>query len=109
VLLLKHAPTGVEVDLSIAWLSFEEEAIAAAEVMELGEARVPVARPEDLVIYKTIAWRPQDQQDVERLIVLHRETIDRDRVMLIVRELCEALDEPERVAVVERMFASSGE
>jgi hypothetical protein len=30
-----------------------------------------VAQPEDLVIYKAIAWRPQDQQDVERLLALH--------------------------------------
>ncbi len=109
VLMLKHEPTGVEVDLSIAWLSFEEEAIASAELMNLGEVRVPVARPEDLIIYKTVAWRPQDQQDVERLIALHRDTIDRDRVLPTVRELCEALDEPERVSAIERMFTSAGD
>ncbi len=53
--------------ISIAWLPFETEAIAAAESLELAGAQVRVARAEDLVIYKAIAFRPQDQQDIERL------------------------------------------
>jgi hypothetical protein len=65
VLLLRHAPSGVDVDLSLAWLPFELEAIDAAEELSIGKARVRVARPEDLVIYKAVAWRPQDRQDVE--------------------------------------------
>ncbi len=72
VLLLQHEASGVEVDLSLAWLAFEEAAIATAESLDIGNVRISVARPEDLIIYKAIAWRPQDQQDVERLIALHR-------------------------------------
>ena len=71
VLLLRHAPSAVDVDVSLAWLPFELEAISASDKLLVGEVRVPVARPEDLVIYKAIAWRPQDQQDVERLLTLH--------------------------------------
>jgi hypothetical protein len=48
--------------------------------------------------------RPQDQQDVERLIALHGDVMDRDRVLAVVAELAEALDEPERVADLERLF-----
>jgi len=36
--------------------------------------------PEDLVIYKAIAWRPQDQQDVERLLALHGARMDLARL-----------------------------
>ena len=57
-----------------------------------------IATPEDLVIYKAVAWRPQDQQDVERLLTLHAQRIDLSRVRRIVGELAEALDESERVA-----------
>jgi len=53
---------------------------------------VPVARAEDLVIYKALAWRPQDQQDVERLLALHGDAIDLARVERHVRELGEALE-----------------
>jgi hypothetical protein len=71
VLFLCHTPSAIDIDLSIAWLPFEIEAIAAADTLELAGVRVPVAQPEDLVIYKAVAFRPQDQQDIERLLTLH--------------------------------------
>lgn len=49
VLLLRHTSSGVDIDLSIAWLPFETEAIAAAESLNLAGAQVRVARAEDLV------------------------------------------------------------
>jgi hypothetical protein len=61
---------------------------------------LPIAQPEDLVIYKAIAWRPQDQQDVERLLVLHGDRMNLDRVRHRVRELGEAL-EVDRLADLE--------
>ena len=103
VLLLVHEPSGVEVDLSIAWLSFELEAVHSAETIELAGVPVPVARAEDLVIYKAIAWRAQDQQDVERLLTLHGDRIDLDRVRQVVAELTEALDQPERVHDLDKL------
>jgi hypothetical protein len=33
VLLLRHAPSGIDVDLSVAWLPFELDAIAASDVI----------------------------------------------------------------------------
>ncbi len=107
VLLLRHEPTGVDVDLSLAWLPFELEALARAETIDLARTRVRAARPEDLVIYKAIAWRPQDQQDVERLVALHAASMDLTRVRRVVRELAAALDEPERAAAVERLIVAA--
>jgi hypothetical protein len=72
----RHAARGVDIDVSRGWLPFELEALAAASVASLAGVRVVVARAEDLVIFKAIAWRPQDQQDVERLLALHANTID---------------------------------
>jgi hypothetical protein len=51
VLLLRHAPSRVDVDLSLAWLPFELTAIAASELVSLHGTRVRVPTPEDLVIY----------------------------------------------------------
>jgi hypothetical protein len=104
VLLLRHAPSGVDVDVSLAWLPFELEAIDASDKLLVGEVRVPVARPEDLVIYKAIAWRPQDQQDVERLLTLHGDRMDLVRVRRVVTELAAALEEPERTSELERVI-----
>ncbi len=102
VLLLKDGPSGIEIDASLAWLSFEEEAIANAEVLVVHGVRIPVARAQDLIIYKSIAWRPQDRQDLERLISLHGDKLNVPRIVATVHELAEALGEPERAEIIER-------
>ncbi len=105
VLLLRHGTSGIDVDLSLAWLPFELEAIAASDVIPIHGARVRVARAEDLVIYKIAAWRPQDQQDVERLIALHGEHMDLKRVRAFARDLATTLEDPRRVEEVEEVLA----
>jgi len=104
VLLLRHEPTGVDVDLSLAWLPFELAAIAARQHVSQGSIDVDVARPEDLIIYKAVAWRPQDQQDIERLLTLHAAKMDLPRVLAIVAELAEAIDEPDRLAQLQAVI-----
>jgi predicted nucleotidyltransferase len=101
---MRHRATAVDLDLSLAWLSFEIEAIASAEKLSLAGVRLPVARAEDLVIYKALAWRPQDQQDVERLLLLHASEIDLVRVRRVVAGLAEALDDPERPRALEAII-----
>lgn len=71
VLLMRHAASAVDVDVSRASLPFELEALAASTQVILGGVHIAAARADDLVIFKAIAWRPQDQQDVERLLALH--------------------------------------
>ena len=108
VLLLRHAPSGIDIDLSLAWLPFELDALAAAETVDIGGVSVRVARPEDLVVYKAVAFRPQDQQDIERLLTLHASEIDLDRVRRIVQEFADALDEPERPEELQRIIQRAG-
>lgn len=105
VLLLQHEPSRVEVDLSLAWLPFELDAIAAAELVSVHGTRVRVPRVDDLVIYKIVGWRPQDQQDVERLVALHGARMDMNRVKRLTHELAEALEDPERAEEVEALLA----
>lgn len=87
VLLLRHEPTGVDLDLSFAWLAFEQGALESRAFVRLGEVSVPVARVEDLVIYKAFAARPQDLRDAEALLLLHGRSIDASRVRRVLREL----------------------
>lgn len=103
VLLLRHQASGVDVDVSLAWLPFELEAIAAAERIDLGGVVIPVARAEDLIIYKAVAFRPVDQQDIERLLTLHRKQVDLARIRRTIQEFAEAIDEPERLAAFDRI------
>lgn len=103
VLLLRHGASNVDIDLSLAWLPFELESIAAAESVELQGVSLRIPRPEDLIIYKVVAWRPQDRQDIERLLALHGQRMDLDRVRGLVGEICAALDDPNRAAEFEEL------
>jgi hypothetical protein len=103
VLLLRHEASGVDVDVSLAWLPFELEAIASADSIDVGGVRIRVARAEDLIIYKAVAFRPQDQQDIERLLTLHGKKVDMERIRRVIGEFASAIEEPERLAAFDRI------
>lgn len=104
VLLLRHEPTGTPLEWILAYLPFERSALERADLVDFGGVRVPAAAPEDLIIYKAVAWRDRDRSDVERLLALYGRSIDLQRVRGLVREFATALDEPERVAQFEALL-----
>ncbi len=93
VLLLTHAPTGTQLDLSLAWLPFEVEALARRTVVRLGDLELPVCGPEDLIVYKLVAGRPVDLDDVRQIALRHRDAIDRARVARTVSAFDEVLED----------------
>lgn len=105
VLLLRHEPSGTPIEVSLAWLPFERDALARATAVDFGGVRIRVASPEDLVVYKAVAWRDRDRTDIERLLALHGDRIDLDRVRPLIREFADVLGEPERVPAFEAIVA----
>lgn len=103
ILLLRHENTGTKVDLSLAWLPFEDQAIARAESLDLGGVSMPVALPEDLIVYKAVAWRVRDREDIERLLTIHARRIDLEKIRGLVADFAAALEEPERVKEFEQL------
>jgi hypothetical protein len=61
VLLLRHEPTGTPIELILAYLPFERLALQRAELVDFGGVTIPAATVEDLVIYKTVAWRDRNR------------------------------------------------
>jgi hypothetical protein len=104
VLLLEHSSSGVPVDLSLAWLPFEEEAIRASRLLDYAGVRIPIPRPEDIIVYKLIASRAHDLKDAERLYLLHRKTIDITRVRTVIAEVCLALEDQSRLEALDRLL-----
>lgn len=104
VLLLVHTPSKVEIDLSLAWLPFEEEALQRAPHERLRGIVLPVACAEDLVIYKALAWRDRDRSDIAQLMALHRDDIDVERVLRVVAPLAEVMELPERALELARLL-----
>ena len=104
VLLLVHETTRVTLEVSFAFSSFEQDALERAVEVDFGGVRIPVAVPEDLVIYKALAWRDQDRYDIEQLLTLHGDRIDLERVRAFVREFAQILDAPERIPEFDRLL-----
>ena len=103
IVLLKHAPTGVEVDISLGTFPFESEMIRRAEDHVLGDLHVPVARPEDLLVMKAIAHRKSDLLDIDTILTLRPE-LDRKEVLFNLAQFAAALDMPEIVDELKSIF-----
>jgi hypothetical protein len=102
-LLLRHQPTGIDVDITFGNLPFEEEAVARAKKVRVGGVSVPLPTPEDLVILKAIAHRERDLLDVEGLLVAYPK-LDTARVRQWVRKFADALDMPEIYEDLEKLL-----
>ncbi len=55
------------------------------------------------MVYKAVAWRDRDKEDIERLLLLHAKDIDLGRVRDLVRQFAEALEEPKRIEEFETL------
>ena len=103
VLLLRHEPTGVDLDLSFGWTRFEHEALEARSDATYGSVVAPMARAEDLVIFKAMAARPKDIEDATSLMLMYKE-IDVDRVRRHLAELAELADESSLMSGLEEVI-----
>ena len=109
VLLLRHEPTGVDFDLSFGWTTFEHEALEARSDAAYGSVVAPMARAEDLVIFKAMAARPKDIEDAAALMLMHKD-IDIHRVRRHLAALAALADEPILTSGLEAVIklASAG-
>ncbi len=101
VLLLRHESTGIDVDVALGCLPFEEEAVARAAPVQVGGVLVPLPTPEDLVIMKAVAHRERDLLDIEGLLAAHPK-LDVARVRQWVRVFADAIEAPEIYDDLER-------
>jgi predicted nucleotidyltransferase len=94
VLLLRHASSSIDVDVSIGSLPFEKELIARTVWKDIGGVRTPLPTVEDLIIMKAVAHRNRDLADIESLTEVHAK-LDVDRIERWVREFASVLELPE--------------
>jgi len=94
VLLVRHRPTQVDLDLSFGWTAFESDALASSARTPYGTVNAPMARVEDLLVFKAIAGRSRDVDDAVTLLTLHP-NIDLSAVRRRVAELAELAEAPE--------------
>jgi hypothetical protein len=68
VLLLRHEPSGMDADIIVGFLPFEQEVVTRAAWVDLGSFTIPLPRPEDLLIMKAVSRRPRDVLDMESIL-----------------------------------------
>jgi len=107
VLLLRHRPSAVDLDLSLAWLPFEHEALRRATSVDFGGVLLPVATVDDLIVLKAVAWRLADRSDIERLIIRHGRSVDLVRIRQALEQLLNMLEEPERLVEFDRLVSDA--
>ncbi len=69
---------------------------------------VPVVALDDLLIYKLVASRPRDLDDVERLFAAHRDAVDVDRVSRAIADFSRLLDDTSRIDTWKRIRGQAG-
>lgn len=70
----------IPADIFVALDPFQKEALGRRRTVEMDEGfRTEILLPEDLLVYKLIAFRPKDRAAIERLLVVHPD-LDWERV-----------------------------
>ena len=106
VLLLKHRASGVEVDVSLAAMPFEEELLERAVETNIAGILVRLPTVEDLIVMKGVANRARDWADIEGLIDAHPD-LDAERVLLWSRRFADIMETPEVVEQLEKLLRAA--
>ncbi len=104
VLLVRHKPSGIDVDITFGTLPFEKEAISRAVWFDIKKIRLPLPAPEDLIIMKAIAHRPRDLADIESVLDAHPK-LNLRRIRLWVKEFSSAIEMPDILNDLEHILA----
>lgn len=71
VLLMRHAASGIDLDITFSGLSFEQAAVERSRFHDIAGVSVRLPRVEDLLVMKAIARRPKDLEDIRGLLAAH--------------------------------------
>jgi hypothetical protein len=104
MVLLKHQATNFPLDVSLGTLEFEEIVIERASQIKINRINIPVATPEDLIILKAIADRPQDIADIDHLLK-ENPRVDRRYIRRVLMAFSEILERPDISEQVEMLLA----
>jgi hypothetical protein len=94
VLLLRHEESGINVDISLGALPIEAEAVKRSRIHQVGSLTIRLPTPEDLIIFKAVAHRPQDLLDIQALIESNP-GLDRKHIERWLRDFAQLLEMPE--------------
>ena len=102
---LVETASGIPLDISLGALPYEARVIERGSAFELGSSQsVTTCSPEDLVVLKAFAGRPQDWLDIEGIIARQSAGLDRSLVLVELRSLLELKDDVSAASTLEALF-----
>ena len=95
-MILVTASNGVEVDISLALLGYEDEMFNRAISYELEAGKnIRLCSPEDLIIHKAVAGRPQDIIDIQGIIYRQGNKLDLSYIRNWLSQFADILENPD--------------
>lgn len=106
--LLLRTGSGVDVDIALGALPFEERSVARASpwAWEPGNA-LTTCSAEDLVVHKVFAGRDRDWADVEGVLIRQHHRLDVDLVRSELAPLLELKQQPEALEKLNRLLSTA--
>ncbi|CAN5753111.1 hypothetical protein BH11MYX3_BH11MYX3_48500 [soil metagenome] len=92
--LLVRAANGVDVDVALGAMPFEERAADRASAFEVGNTIVTTCSAEDLVVHKAFANRDKDWLDVKGIVARQGKKLDHASIWKELTPLLELRDDP---------------
>jgi predicted nucleotidyltransferase len=103
VILLRHEPSGINIDISLGILPFETEMVERAQKIIVGDIQVRLPTPEDLIIMKAVAHRPKDLEDI-RAVIAGQHNLDKKRIQYWLEQFGTALELPNLWNEIEELL-----
>ena len=102
---MRHVPSKITVDVAIAMLEYEKEAIDHRKSIPILDFAAAVPRPEDLILMKAVAQRDNDIVDI-RGIVARQVKLDKRYLRKRAKEFAAMLEQPGIVDLIEQQLRS---
>jgi len=95
-IVLLETSDGIGVDISLGGLPYDERMIARSSAWKVPKhGTIRTCSAEDLVVLKSVANRPQDWIDIERVIIRQSKRLNRILILDELEPLVELKEEPE--------------
>lgn len=104
VLPFVHSRTQMPLDIVLAASGLEKEFLDRARRARIGDLEIPVISPEDLIIAKILAGRPQDLEDIAGILARQKKSLDAPRIRETLKSLESALAQSDLVPAFERLL-----
>lgn len=94
---------GVIVDFLLAVPGYEENIVTRAICCDINGLKFWICSPEDLIIQKSVAGRPQDWQDIKGILIEQYNHLDMNYIENWLKEFAEILERPEMLSQYQQL------